>query len=459
VANLILPRRFTKQPQYPVELDHSHQIGSKALFLWTPGPHPLIVSSKNIGFGTPNGTVVQSVTDNGKVLQFHPFGGANGLVTLNTGVTSDSDVTMFWAGYPSTTTTYLGVMNRGNPSGNDSMRLGMGTTASYIDTSPAQTDCNLSSKSLTVNLFEQKAITKKGTSLSHYDWRTKQIATSSGGTGSFRADSAGNYFYVNRDAHARSLIGAAFTALTDAEVYALFENPWQIFKPRKQVLYFDVGGGATNTDSAASAGSIAITGSAANGVRTLLGVASSGSVAITGSAANGTRAKVSNAESGSITITGSTAAALRTLQAVATQGSVTITGVAASGAKAGAGNTNTAADSGSITITGFTANGTRTLTSAATAGSVVLTGSAASGAKTILGTADSGSITITGSDASVARTYLGVAGSGSVVITGSSAVGTKSGTTSLSAADIQAIVDALMSDPRMLTLPKWIALR
>jgi hypothetical protein len=33
---------------------------------------------------------------------------------------------------------------------------------------------------------------------------------------------------------------AAKRALCDAEIFALVDNPWQIFKPRKRVIYFDV---------------------------------------------------------------------------------------------------------------------------------------------------------------------------------------------------------------------------
>lgn len=234
-------------------------------------------------------------------------------------------------------------------------------------------------------------------------------------------------------------------ALQPDEIAELASNPWQIFKPRRQVLYFDVGGG--NTPSAADAGAITLTGSAANGVRALAGVAASGSIALTGSAANAVRALAGVAASGSITLTGSNAAALRTWLGVAGAGSITLTGSDAAGVKAGSGAYTSAADAGSITLSGSAAVGTYDRLAAAGAGSITITGSDASGIRNIPATAEAGSIVLTGSAAVGIRTWLAAAEAGSITLSGSDAEGVYGGAMTLTPADLDAIAAAVWADP------------
>ena len=183
------------------------------------------------------------------------------------------------------------------------------------------------------------------------------------------------------------------------------------------------GGGATNTDTAAGGGSIAITGSAASALRSHLGAAASGSVTITGSAANGARSYLGSAANGSITITGSNA----------------------DGVYTPVGALTSAADSGFVAISGSSAIGRHYYLAAAGSGSIVITGSAANAVKSLGAVADSGSIAITGSNALAIRTWLASADPGSISITGSSANGVKTtiGTGTLDPETIAAIADAV----------------
>lgn len=161
------------------------------------------------------------------------------------------------------------------------------------------------------------------------------------------------------------------------------------------------GGGATNTDTAAGGGSLAITGSAAAALRTHLGAAASGATAITGVSANGVYTTV-----GALT---------------------------------------SAADSGSIGVTGVSAIGKHNYLSAAGSVSVAVTGSAASAAKSLGATAGAGGIALTGSSALAIRAWLSGAETGSVALTGSSAIGVKAapGTGTLDPSTIAAIADAV----------------
>lgn len=165
------------------------------------------------------------------------------------------------------------------------------------------------------------------------------------------------------------------------------------------------GGGATNTDTAAGSGSIAVTGSDASALRSHLGIAASGSVTITGSNANGVYTPV-----GALT---------------------------------------SAADSGSITLTGSPAVGLHDYLAAAGSGSITLTGSAANAAKSLGTSAGSGSIILTGSSTIAVRAWLAGAEAGDLTITGTSAIGIKAtpGTGTLDEATILAIAEAVWADP------------
>ena len=208
-------------------------------------------------------------------------------------------------------------------------------------------------------------------------------------------------------------------------------------------------GGATNTDSAASSGSITLSGSAAYALRTHLGVAASGSVTITGRAANGVYTALNNvasaADAGTITLTGIAANAVRAHLGVAASGTITLTGSAANGVYTAVGAYNANAESGSVAVTGAAAVGRHDYLAAAGVGSIAISGSAANATKGLGATADSGSIVLTGSNALAIRTWLASADAGSISITGSSANGVASTTSTgtLDPATIAAIADAV----------------
>lgn len=259
--------------------------------------------------------------------------------------------------------------------------------------------------------------------------------------------SSANYYSNREDDSAKQIIGYNPALLSANDCIAISADPWNtLFVPRKSVLYFG-GGTPTNYPSAADSGSITLTGSTANGVRSLAGVAASGSITLTGSAANAVRALAGVAASGSITLTGSNAAALRTWLGVAGAGSITLTGSDAVGVKAGSGAYTSAADAGSITLSGSAAVGTYDRLAAAGSGSITLTGSDASGIRNIPATAEAGSIALTGSAAVGIRTWLAAAEAGSITLTGSDAEGVFGGAMTLTQADLDAIAAAVWADP------------
>lgn len=195
-------------------------------------------------------------------------------------------------------------------------------------------------------------------------------------------------------------------AATAAEIKDFSLRFREAFQPTPKVLYFDVGGGTGDTPSAADAGTLTLTGSAADGILARLGIA----------------------DSGSLTLTGFAADALRALAGVAGSGSITLTGSDAAGVYTPVGDTPSAADSGSLT----------------------LTGSAAVGTYDRLAAADSGSLTLTGVDAAgqiqAPGAYTSDADTGSLTLVGYAANGVFAGAVTLTQADIAAIAAAVWAE-------------
>lgn len=213
-----------------------------------------------------------------------------------------------------------------------------------------------------------------------------------------------------------------------AREYSEFlSHPYQMFRPAAPRIWVPVSSGGANTDSAASAGSIIITGSAAAGLRALVTAASAGSYTLTGSTAAGTQGQISAASAGAYTITGSASAAARALVSAASAGSYTLTGSASAAVR----TLLSAASAGQITLTGSAAAGVytpaNTYTSDAAAGVYTLTGSDSAATRALLGAATAGSITITGATAAgmyaPAGVYNSAADAGIYTITGATAAG------------------------------------
>lgn len=186
-------------------------------------------------------------------------------------------------------------------------------------------------------------------------------------------------------------------------------TPYSLLMPVSRPVYFDLGA-TGNTDSSADPGNIAISGSAATGVK----------------------ASISSADSGTVAIAGSVASGIRSLVSLATAASIAIAGFSAEGVYTPTGSTVSSAGPGAVAISGSPANGVQTHISSADPGTVVILGSDANAATGYATTAEPGTVAITGADATASRTYVATAGPTSIAISGSPAFATKSGGSSTS---------------------------
>ncbi len=344
---LILPRKVIVQPQEPLRLNLDSHLGAKCIFAWHPGIRNLfIVTKKGYVNGIATGTaptINPFVMYKGEILgRFHPNGAINGLAGINTKASSSADVTLYASGYPKTTNTAnLSALNRGINS--DSLRLKINGECSYIDSSPAQISCNVYNP-VEVDRYEQVAFTKNGTNLKSYGARSGNTTTVTGGNGALRSDGVGDFFYINHDyrvpkGHVDYKMLAAFEMLTDAEVEHLFENSWQIFEPKKRIVYFDLGGdgstltGANGTQvNEASTGAIATTYALSGENLAQSNAASTGSISVDYSLLGNNATQSNQASTGSLltvySLTGSNATQENTEStgAVSVSGAIELTG-------------------------------------------------------------------------------------------------------------------------------------
>ena len=209
----------------------------------------------------------------------------------------------------------------------------------------------------------------------------------------------GDSLSASRHPNAGCALLAAFnTAIDEAFARDLAQNPWQIFRPQKRVLYFDAGGGGYNL--LADTGSFALTGSTAGLITARSVVTDSGSFVVTGNSTDLVRAQRITVDPGSLVLVGSDATLTHT-----TVGAFTLT-----------------ADSGSFALTGNAAGLTIARSVTTDTGSFALTGNAATLTKTTVGAytlgADLGVFTFDGQQTSLLYSRRAITATGSFALTG-----------------------------------------
>jgi len=424
VANLILPRRFTSQPQYPVEINQIP--GLRMAFNFAPSCKTnCLVTNTPLILGT-------SGTLNYNGLNVSSSGGAT-YFTVPYTVAAPFSVVIVYIRTGGTVTWSLGRVDTWSGIYSDDA-VGTIKSTNNADFSGAISPPKGGSF-FQPNNFYCTAVTVGGNN----DLR----GCNNGGAitidSSLTAPSGTiNRFVFGRDPYLSNNASGVFQflaifdrKLSDSELQSYSANPWQIFRKRPQILYFDAGGGgATTLDAAAGSysvtgqiatfslsqssvvGSYSVAGQTAN-FQSVLNVAT-GSYSVTGVdatlTATGLDSKTLSADAGNYVLTGQASSFATNL--VASAGSYSVTG------QATALNINTSAATGSYTITGVAADliptGISSFTISAEAGSFSLTGSAATFDLTAKAAASSYSVT--GSSATFSTTLPLQAGS--YVVTG-----------------------------------------
>jgi hypothetical protein len=228
VANLILPSRFTQQPQYPVELKSEWRkdlafvqnfadgrVRIDGLGVDVNGKYAAITSSSN-----PFDTGFQVLQPNKTLLLF---------------VSPSVDSTINYVGYINNNNAiFLRHSDYGNSWGLYGDAVAISSGAVLTSGGPA---------------YALAISTKYANETQIYNYRhTNGVKTASTGVVNNQTETLKLRAYPGLEAYAKGRVYLAVgwnRQLSDAELADIGYNPWQIFRKRPQILYFDVGGGAT----------------------------------------------------------------------------------------------------------------------------------------------------------------------------------------------------------------------
>ncbi len=255
MSNIILPRKWTTQPNYPVEIDRNN-IYSSGLFLALNFNSGFTVKDRCISTTSGSLDIVDSLDTSriltGKVSHFgivniSAIGNYGGIFSVR-----DSSNNAAFSVYRQSTSNAI-VVSQGNISGcgtwsntlyNNLVVSKQLTYLAYSEGGAAGNKVRLSvarttSEFTRINDGTAPPGTQAGAGVSLRFLGGRDTATAASGKYIL-------HYGWNREVSTNEYLG-------------LIENPWQIFKPRKQVLYFTTAGGLP-TLSAIAASNLTTTG-------------------------------------------------------------------------------------------------------------------------------------------------------------------------------------------------------
>lgn len=295
MAGIILPNRFTRQPQGPAELDSS-EVCKGIVDVWTGANPYYIASPKNLSLLTPTATPILTSGAWAKGLQFD--GSSQYLLRSASSMTQTAEGSLLVVALPlNTSATTRSIFGYGNTaSANQLFFIGQGASAgqlSFFARSDANTSQNLQvaggagwadgkpavvigtrSESKNIHRLYVNALSLSPTTATAL------------GTSTFNRTTVGA---LTRNSTSLFFNGGVFLAiawnrsLTEGEVTALSTNPWMVFKPSARKLYVEGGGvspdvtvAITGQSITASTGTLAPSSSVATSGQSV--IASQGSV-------------------------------------------------------------------------------------------------------------------------------------------------------------------------------------
>jgi len=409
MSNLILPQKWTRQPQVPVEIDWSNPFGARVEYYFTPNFQG---GRSRLSPSTPSGGVTRVSGKYGIGLKGN---GSSGYVAgpPNISIAGQGALTRFAVLRVSSGGSTRAILSSGGSGG------AMWRVANNTDLVWVKTNLNVE--------FTQAGILSAGeycilvsvnnpVANAFYTYKngvlvatTAAISTSAGGVASVGQSGTGSSF----GDHELYLVGSLTGALSASEAREFTSNPWQIFKPQSRRIW--VAG-----TSSGSTGTVAVTNandtSSASGTTTVVGTAAttnandtsvaSGTTTILGTSAT-TNATDTSAASGTTTVVGT----LATTNANDTVGASGSVGNSITGTVAYTNANDTLAASGTTTIVGTLARTNANDTSAA------------NGTTTVIGT-----VSYTNANDTIAASGIVGTISGTVAYTNANDISTASGT-------------------------------
>ena len=275
MSSIILPGRFYSQPQGAVEVDWANPLVRGLVDVFNPLSLTNVTSILRYMPSVAAGTITPSAGQMGRSITLPAATLECGLIVANSADTlfpSSTDATIFVVRRSLDTTARQSSLF-GYNGGNDNRVSVNGPWSDgniYFDFGGIDASQRISTtfaKSTNVDYLVFVAGGGKGREI----WRNKVKIAGDATKGGARPSSAlnvriGGVQSVNSDSDEIYLFGVANRAWSDAEIISWFDNPWQIFRAPKRVLYFPVGvaagvpleGAATATATATGALTVAV---------------------------------------------------------------------------------------------------------------------------------------------------------------------------------------------------------
>lgn len=410
MSGLILPNKWTRQPQTPVEIDWSNPITRGISIASIPGSGARNLANPNESFSPNfdsgiggNGRAIVTSTTKSYSLPNSPNNRANeftAIVLCNATATLGQFRTPFtkdWNSGSGPSYVAFAIEYNQNGAGQNVLTAFTSTSANY-------------SRTLNYTIPDARTphlsgILRTASSVSAI-FNGNIVATNTGISAVNYSGSGANDVWINSTYNKGdfNVYLALYwsRALSNVEIKALSDNPWQIFKSQSRRIWVGAAGG-TNTAVNPGTGSIAITGYAPSIAQTANQAVAPdvGNIVITGYAPTISQPQAVNPGVGSLTITGYAPTVTQNVDVPVNPGvgTIAITGYAPTVAQTA--NQSVLPATGTIAITGYSPTVSQSANQAVTpdVGTITITGYAptvqqAPASQNI--TPDVGTITITG---------------------------------------------------------------
>lgn len=444
MSSLILPQKWTRQPQVPVEIDWSNPLAQRCVGAYLPannnlkaGGPSLIVSNFGVGY-----TFLRTSSQHITIPLTSPISLTSSGATL-IGIFNSTDIAAGQCAFALTDGgSHFSVLLRGdlagdpisvaswNTSGSSFRQFRGPSYASGVNYVVAITTDTAGNFDIYLDGVLQSGSYTNGGTIPSVSMTKLEIGASTG-TGDF-------------------LSGSVFSALAfkgrlnQQEIKVLSDNPWQIFKSQSRRIFVASAGGGdatatiTGVSGSAQVGTVSTSGNASVSLPGASGAGSVGNVVASVSAATAITGVNGAGQVGNTTQTGAANVAVSTVAGTGQVGTVSASGIGAPDGNvaitgiAGTGQVGTLAASGNgaVSITGIAATGsvgsvtpsvtvTTTITGAIGTGSVgttTQTGAANATVSSAVGIGLVGTVSATGTSQDGNAVISGISGIGSVGI-------------------------------------------
>lgn len=482
--SLIIRPPWTRQPQQAVEIDWSNQFwgGQKPLFLHSQscGPFDLVNNTPLVVNGAPGRLIGSS----GIALSSQSSGVSYDGLRVPEVVSGSRSDRLYNKAAPPLTLLTISVANgnaqlslmRSNGSGSPAFGCGAWYGSNSGGVGVVRTTGGVLSLQPGGFLFDTR-VTPIVTIFSIGPTTTRIFSGPIGTMALHVAEAAtptGNFYYEHGDQYRCLSVGGNYNSFAPASwlgaisatevssraaAESLIRNPWQIFKPQPRRIWTVPSGGAVNGTGSGSLSQSNLSPVLGVGSSTsdATGIGSLDDISLQAILANASSSVTGSGLLSSISLSSVSGSAQASAQAVSALASIILTAISGSASTTGAGNAAGALSLLSLGSVNALANGSGNANTALR--NINLTAPEASAFTGAVGSGELASLSLSGLTGNAAGNALVTAALRAISLGTVNASATSGAPQTLNQADIDAIVTALLTDPRLLTVAKFLALK